>query len=204
MGIIDGHFWLELPNGKIIDHLPFWIEDTKEIMEVSDPIYMEAPMWKQKEMIVSCVERKKEEYAEVGITEDKIEEVFGLRDGFCHVNVTINQLKYPDGVIKYGSFGWRNKKTGKSYLEYDWTLNDEKAAKRGRHPFEMKLDKMRKKALFNLKGSKKKQKIGHAIMAQIKKACDINDKMRGHQKRLMDLEYDIIYSYAEGDVNRIR
>jgi hypothetical protein len=41
-------------------------------------------------------------------------------------------------------------------------------------------------------------------MAQIKKACDINDKMRGHQKRLMDLEYDIIYSYAEGDVNRIR
>jgi len=141
---IDGHFWIEMPDGSIVDYIPEWATNTMKLMEVSDPLYIEAPMRVQARMIKDNVERKLLEYEAVGLKKENIEEVMGLRDGFCHVNVIINQLKNPEGVIKFGSFGWRNKKTGKSYLEFDWKLNDEKAEKRGPHPFQRKMEQIKR------------------------------------------------------------
>ena len=117
---INGHFWLEY-DGSIIDPYFKQYDTIRELTGLSEQkCYSEAESGVQKEMIRNAIMRSFSKVLKY--KKDK-----GCYPPYlynnCVINAFINKMKYPKGVIKYGSFGWYDK-SGVPYFEYEHNPNE--------------------------------------------------------------------------------
>lgn len=115
MTAFEGHFWVELPCGKIID--PYF-EEYDEILKLNGLKmgckYKEATEDIQDEMKIKHIIPKLiavKKYYRLGQID--------LKAGYCNINAIINLINHPEGTIKYGDMGWECKKNNKIWWEYE-------------------------------------------------------------------------------------
>ena len=125
--ILEGHFWLELPNGKIIDPHFDAYDSIIRINELTNEMCRrEATPQRQKEQI--------KKFIIPYLQDTKTMYRLGLikpMGGYCYVNAIIAKILFPKGTIKYGDAGWVRKDGKGVWWEFEdgWIANDKPMAK---------------------------------------------------------------------------
>ena len=115
MPTFEGHFWLELPGGKIIDPYFDGYDDILKLNNLKMGCkYREATEERQDEMKMEFILPKL-----IDAKKCYRLNLIDLEFGFCNINAIINKINYPQGTIKYGDMGWECKKNKKIWWEYD-------------------------------------------------------------------------------------